>query len=165
MITAAATPAHLSFARRDRVRNVVVVLILVLVLALLWVFAPNFFKINNLINILVQAATIAVMAVGMSVVMIGGGIDLSLPFNAAVSAVLGAMYMRATGGVVAGSLIMLASGTAIGLFNGVAVGYLGMIPFVVTLAMMSRRDRPCGSPIRLAFLTFRQNSSPSFACG
>jgi ribose/xylose/arabinose/galactoside ABC-type transport system permease subunit len=137
MTSAAATPAHLSFARRARVRNVVVALILVLVLALLWVFAPNFFKINNLINILVQAATIAVMAVGMSVVMIGGGIDLSLPFNAAVSAVLGAMYMRATGGVVVGSLIMLASGTAIGLFNGVAVGYLGMIPFVVTLAMMS----------------------------
>jgi ribose transport system permease protein len=77
------------------------------------------------------------MAVGMSVVMIGGGIDLSLPFSAAVSAVLGAMYMRATGDVVAGSLIMLASATAIGLFNGVAVGYLGMIPFVVTLAMMS----------------------------
>ena len=66
MTSAAATPAHLSFARRGPVRNVVVALILVLVLALLWVFAPNFFKINNLINILVQAATIAVMAVGMS---------------------------------------------------------------------------------------------------
>jgi ribose/xylose/arabinose/galactoside ABC-type transport system permease subunit len=108
MITAAAPPAPLPLARRYRVRNVAVVLILVLVLALLWAFAPNFFKINNLINILVQAATIAVMAVGMSVVMIGGGIDLSLPFSAAVSAVLGAMYMRATGGVVVGSLIMLA---------------------------------------------------------
>jgi ABC-type glucose/galactose transport system permease subunit len=136
-MTAAVSSAPLSFARRYRARNFLVALIIILVLGLLGVFAPNFFKINNLINILVQAATLAVMAVGMSVVMIGGGIDLSLPFSAAVSAVLGAMYMRATGGVVLGSLIMLASATAIGLLNGVAVGYLGMIPFVVTLAMMS----------------------------
>jgi ribose/xylose/arabinose/galactoside ABC-type transport system permease subunit len=135
-MTAVASPVPLSLGRY-RARTVVVALIVALVLGLLWLFAPNFFKINNLINILVQAATLAVMAVGMSVVMIGGGIDLSLPFSAAVSAVLGAMYMRATGDVIVGSLIMLAAATAIGLFNGAAVGYLGMIPFVVTLAMMS----------------------------
>jgi ribose/xylose/arabinose/galactoside ABC-type transport system permease subunit len=93
-MTAVVSPLPLSFGRY-RARTVVVALIVVLVLGLLWVFAPNFFKINNLINILVQAATLAVMDAGMSVVMIGGGIDLSLPFNAAVSAVLGAMYMRA----------------------------------------------------------------------
>lgn len=135
-MTAVVSPVPLSFGRY-RARTVLVALIVALVLGLLWEYAPNFFKINNLINILVQAATLAVMAVGMSVVMIGGGIDLSLPFNAAVSAVLGAMYMRATGDVIVGSLIMLAAATAIGLFNGAAVGYLGMIPFVVTLAMMS----------------------------
>jgi ribose/xylose/arabinose/galactoside ABC-type transport system permease subunit len=135
-MTAVISPVPLSFGRY-RARTVVVALIVALVLGLLWVFAPNFFKINNLVNILVQAATLAVMAVGMSVVMIGGGIDLSLPFSAAVSAVLGAIYMRATGDVIVGSLIMLAAATAIGLFNGAAVGYLGMIPFVVTLAMMS----------------------------
>jgi ribose/xylose/arabinose/galactoside ABC-type transport system permease subunit len=136
-MSVAALPAPLAVARRYGARNTVVTLAVVVVLVGLWAFAPNFFKINNIINILVQASTLAVMAVGMSVVMIGGGIDLSLPFSAAVSAVLGAMYMRATGGVAIGSLIMLASATAIGLFNGVAVGYLGMIPFVVTLAMMS----------------------------
>ena len=82
-MTAAVSPVPLSFGR-FRARTVVVALIVVLVLGLLWAFAPNFFKINNLINILVQAATLAEMAV----VMIGGGIDLSLPFIAAVSAVL-----------------------------------------------------------------------------
>jgi ribose/xylose/arabinose/galactoside ABC-type transport system permease subunit len=85
----------------------------------------------------VQASILAVMAVGMAVVMIGGGIDLSLPFNAAVSAVLGAMYMRATGDALGGSAIMLATATGVGLLNGIAVGYLKMIPFVVTLAMTS----------------------------
>lgn len=123
--------------RHTWVRHAAVLLLVVLVLGLLWVFAPNFFKLNNLVNILVQTSILAVMAIGMAVVMIGGGIDLSLPFNAAMSAVLGAMYMRGTGDAVGGAVIMLAAAAGIGLLNGIAVGYLKMIPFVVTLAMMS----------------------------
>jgi ribose/xylose/arabinose/galactoside ABC-type transport system permease subunit len=119
------------------VRPLVSLALCVLVLAVLAMYAPSFFKLNNFINILVQASTLAVMAVGMAVVMIGGGIDLSLPFNAALSAVLGAMYMRATGDPIGGPLVMIGSALAIGVFNGVAVGYLRMIPFVVTLAMMT----------------------------
>jgi ribose/xylose/arabinose/galactoside ABC-type transport system permease subunit len=119
------------------IRPVAVSILCALVLAVLWLYAPTFFKLNNLVNILVQASTLAVLAVGMSTVMIGGGIDLSLPFNAALSAVLGAMYMRATGDAVVGPLIMVAAAMAIGACNGIAVGYLGMIPFVVTLAMMT----------------------------
>jgi len=108
-----------------------------IVLAVLWVYAPSFFKLNNFINILVQSSILAVMAIGMATVMIGGGIDLSLPFNAALSAVFGALYMRAIGEPIGGLLIMIASALAIGAFNGFAVGYLRMIPFVVTLAMMT----------------------------
>jgi ribose transport system permease protein len=109
----------------------------VIVLALLWVSAPSFFKFNNFVNILVQASALAVMATGMAIVMIGGGIDLSLPFSAALSAVFGAMYMRATADAGGGLLIMIMSGLAIGACNGIAVAYLRMIPFVVTLAMMT----------------------------
>jgi ribose/xylose/arabinose/galactoside ABC-type transport system permease subunit len=119
------------------VRPLVSLLLCTLVLGLLATCAPSFFKLNNLINILVQTSTLAVMAVGMAVVMIGGGIDLSLPFNAALSAVFGAMYMRATGDPFGGPVIMIATALAIGAFNGVADGYLRMIPFVVTLAMMT----------------------------
>ncbi len=118
-------------------RVAVTVALVVVVLGIMWIFAPSFFKLNNLVNILVQASTLAVLAIGMSVVMIGGGIDLSLPFNAALSAVLGAMYMRATGDAIGGPLIMISAALCIGAFNGVAVGFLGMIPFVVTLAMMT----------------------------
>src|SRR5437763_14175571 len=119
------------------VRPLASIALCVVVLAVLAIYAPSFFKLNNFINILVQASTVAVMAIGMAVVMIGGGIDLSLPFNAALSAVLGAMYMRATGDPLGGPLVMIASALAIGAFNGIAVGYFNMIPFVVTLAMMT----------------------------
>jgi ribose/xylose/arabinose/galactoside ABC-type transport system permease subunit len=119
------------------VRPAVVAALSALVLVILGLYAPTFFKLNNLVNILVQASTLAVMAVGMATVMIGGGIDLSLPFNAALSAVFGAMYMRATGDAVGGPLVMIATAIGVGAFNGIAVGYLRMIPFVVTLAMMT----------------------------
>jgi len=103
----------------------------------LWIHAPNFYRYNNIINVLLQASLLGMLAIGMAVIMIVGGIDLSLPANMAMSAVLGAFYMKATGDWVTGSLIMAGTGLAIGLINGFAVAKLKMIPFVVTLAMMT----------------------------
>jgi len=136
-VTLAAPLSLAVTARRGWLRPVVTAVLILAILGILWTFGPSFFRINNFINILVQSSSLVILATGMALVMIGGGIDLSLPFNAALSAVLGAMYMRATGDPVIGSLIMLLSGLAIGFFNGIAVGYLKMIPFVVTLAMMT----------------------------
>jgi ribose/xylose/arabinose/galactoside ABC-type transport system permease subunit len=136
-LTIAAPAAFTGSSGRPMLRLAVTLVLVAVVIAVLWLFAPSFFKLNNFINILVQASTLTVLAIGMSTVMIGGGIDLSLPFNAALSAVLGAMYMRATGDAIAGPLVMIAAGIVIGTANGVAVGYLRMIPFVVTLAMMT----------------------------
>lgn len=108
----------------------------VALLAVMFWNAPTFFRVNNLINILVQTSALGVMAVGMSFVMIGGGMDLSIPANMAFSAVMGAYAMR-WGGVAPGIATMLAVGCLIGLFNGIAVSAFGMTPFVVTLATMT----------------------------
>lgn len=119
-------------------KSVVVLVPLMVALALLAVMqwqAPNFFRPNNLINILVQTSSLGVMAIGMCVVMIGGGIDLSIPANMAFSAVIGALAMR--WGVPVGIAVMLLTGAGIGLFNGIAVAIFGMTPFVVTLATMT----------------------------
>lgn len=132
----------LALTAEDRgalLRKLVVVLVPLLVaLALLAVMqwqAPNFFRPNNLINILVQTSSLGVMAIGMCVVMIGGGIDLSIPANMAFSAVMGALAMR--WGIPVGIAVMLLTGAGIGLFNGIAVAVFGMTPFVVTLATMT----------------------------
>jgi ribose/xylose/arabinose/galactoside ABC-type transport system permease subunit len=107
------------------------------IVVVLILFAPNFFKIQNGINIIVQASTLGILAIGMAFVMIGGGIDLSMPANMALAAVLGAMCMAAGVHPLIGCLVMVLAGTAIGLLNGFAVAYLRMIPFVVTLAMLT----------------------------
>ena len=118
-------------------RSILLCALLGSIVVVLTLFAPNFFKVQNGINIIVQASTLGILAIGMGFVMIGGGIDLSLPANMALAAVLGAMCMAAGANPLVGALVMILSGLAIGLLNGFAVAYLRMIPFVVTLAMLT----------------------------
>ena len=113
------------------------VLVLVVVIGLLAIFVPNFFTARNIVNILMQASALGLMAIGLTAVLIGGGIDLSIPSVMAMSAVFGAIVMRDGGHPLVGCLVMLATASLAGCINGYAVAYLKMIPFVVTLAMMT----------------------------
>ena len=105
---------------------------------------PNFLKTDNLLNIANQIAVIAIMAIGMTMVIITGGIDLSVGSLAALSAVMAARLIRDhCGGVDASTLgMMLACAAAIatcgllGGLSGTLVTLFGIPPFIVTLAMM-----------------------------
>jgi ribose/xylose/arabinose/galactoside ABC-type transport system permease subunit len=118
-------------------QRIISIALMAATLVAIGIYAPNFFRYHNISNILLQTSLLGVMTIGMTVVMIVGGIDLSLPANMAMSAILGALYMRATGGWALGGAIMIVSGALIGMVNGLAVARLKMIPFVVTLAMMT----------------------------
>lgn len=108
---------------------------LFLVFAVISIFVPYFFTGNNLISVLIQASSLAMMAIGITAVLITGGIDLSIPGIMALSAIFGGMFIHNGGNPFVGALIMVAVSTALGAINGFAVSYLKMIPFVVTLAM------------------------------
>lgn len=105
---------------------------------------PNFLKADNLLNIANQIAVIAILAIGMTVVIITGGIDLSVGSLIALSAVITAMIVRDfCGGVHAGAAGMLVAGLGgmalcggCGLISGAFITRLRMPPFIVTLAMM-----------------------------
>lgn len=108
------------------------------VLLLLEIYAPHFFRANNLLNVLLQASVLGVLAIGMTFVMVSGGIDLSMPATMAFGAVLGGLVMHGQPDRIAlGTLVMLGVPLAIGTFNGIAVAYMRMLPFVVTLATMT----------------------------
>jgi len=92
-------------------------------------------------NVLLQASLLGLPASGMTVVMIVCVIDLSSPANVAMSAVAGALYMKSSGNWTLGTLIIIGTGAAIGIVNGIAVARLRMIPFVVTLATMTAISR------------------------
>jgi ribose/xylose/arabinose/galactoside ABC-type transport system permease subunit len=91
---------------------------------------------HNIINVLTRSSPLGLMVIGITAVLIGGGIDLSIPPMMALGGILGAMYMRAGGNPILGGLIMVAICSFGGAINGYAVSYLRMIPFVVTLSMM-----------------------------
>ncbi len=92
---------------------------------------------QNLFNITRNFTFVAIIALGQTLVIITGGIDLSVgSVLALVSMVLG-VTMQAGNGIAVGVLAALAVALLIGLFEGVLIAYLGMPPFVVTLGMLS----------------------------
>lgn len=106
-----------------------------LLLISLAVFVPGFMTVGNVINIFDQASTTGILAIGLTLILITNGIDISLPSILACSAVSGAIVMRDTQNALLGILCMLLVGLLCGFANGFAVAKMGMIPFVVTLSM------------------------------
>src|SRR5215207_8421433 len=109
-------------------------------LAIVVVFAvlsPNFLTERNLLNILQQSSINACVALGMTLVIIAGGIDLSVGPTAAISAIAAAAMM--IGGVPMALAIPAAVllGAAAGAANGMLVAYGGLQPFIVTLGTLS----------------------------
>ena len=105
---------------------------------------PNFLKSENLLNIANQIAVIAIVAIGMTMVIITGGIDLSVGSLIALSAVLAARFIRDFAGGASATLggmllaciaAMLVCGI-VGAFSGMMVTRFRIPPFIVTLAMM-----------------------------
>ncbi|MDA1231462.1 MAG: ABC transporter permease [Planctomycetota bacterium] len=104
---------------------------------------PAFLKASNLIGVANQTAVYAVIAIGMTMVIITGGIDLSVGSLVALSSVIATMIIRDNGGVSASTttvvfafLIAVLAAAAAGAFNGMMVTAFQLPPFIVTLAMM-----------------------------
>lgn len=97
---------------------------------------PKFITPGNLAAIARQTAVITIMAMGMTMVMVSGGIDLSVGSIVGLSGVLGAMAMTQTTPAVTGFLVCLIIGAACGLMNGTAITTLKIPAFIVTLGAM-----------------------------
>ena len=99
--------------------------------------SPYFLTANNLLNILLQAATISIIAAGFTVVLIGGEIDLSIGSAIGLTAsVVAILVIREGLPVAPGIVLALGVGLALGLFNGYVTVYFRMPSFVVTLATL-----------------------------
>ncbi|HYF35327.1 MAG TPA: ABC transporter permease, partial [Prosthecobacter sp.] len=105
---------------------------------------PTFLKLENLMNIANQIAIIAILAIGMTMVIITGGIDLSVGSLLALAAVVATWLIREYGGAQeAGAVTMVAACAGavmvtglVGGMSGVLTTRFGLPPFIVTLAVM-----------------------------
>src|SRR6186997_1512471 len=91
---------------------------------------------RNELLILTQASAIGVVAVGMTFVMIGGGIDLSVGALVALTSVVCTLDTYQRFGPWIMILVALAAGTIAGLVNGFLIAYGRIVPFIATLAML-----------------------------
>jgi ribose transport system permease protein len=110
---------------------------LAVVLAVILSFiSPHFFTERNMFNILDQSVVLGIVAVGMTLVILTGGIDLSVGSVAGLTGIVLALLLKELPIPVA---IMLAvgCGALIGLFSGILIAVFGLAPFVVTLGVMA----------------------------
>ena len=97
--------------------------------------ARNFFSVDNVLNIIKNASYIGILAVGMTFVLLTGGIDLSVGSIMYLASISAGLIMRATNiPVGVGLLIAIGIGALYGAFNAFCIVRLRIVPFLVTLA-------------------------------
>jgi ribose transport system permease protein len=98
--------------------------------------SPHFLTQTNLSSVVRQTAVIDIMALGMTLIIISGGIDLSVGAILAMAGLFGTMALEKGQPIAAGVAVGLATGAACGLLNGVLITQLRVNPFIVTLGTL-----------------------------
>ena len=110
----------------------------VVICIILSILSPHFLNVNNLLNVVVQISINFTIAVGMTFVILKGGIDLSVGSNVALVGLFMALFMNNVQMPVLPSiLISLVIASFFGLINGLLVTVVKLPPFIATLGMMS----------------------------
>lgn len=121
------------FAQREATVFCIIVLT-VIVVALL---EPNFLNASNLRSVAIAVSTDGLLAIGLCLVLILGGIELSVGGVAAMTCVIAGYLCLGGVNIWIACLASVAAGIFVGIFNGFMVSKVGLPPFIVTLAMMN----------------------------
>ena len=121
----------------DILKKYGIFLVLVVIVLILSLVSPVFFSTRNLLNILRQISVIGIIAVGMTFVIISGGIDLSVGSIVAIAGVIATSVAHPGDSVPLAFLLGGLAGLAAGSVNGFIVAKGKVAPFIVTLGMMT----------------------------
>jgi len=129
---------------RQRLRSTETMIFLAVILECLAfsILSPSFLTLNNFVNVTLQIAIYGILAVGMTLIMITGGIDLSVGSVVALAGVVAAIVSKkglfpADLMVLIAILAGLSVGAAIGALSGGLIARFSIPPFIVTLALMT----------------------------
>lgn len=110
---------------------------LFLLCVIIAIATPRFLTLSNITNVLTQIAVNAIIAVGMSFVILTGGIDLSVGSTVALSGSVAASVVLSTGSIPLAIIAAIIVGAVIGLINGILVSKGKLQAFIATLATMT----------------------------
>ncbi|NNM46823.1 ABC transporter permease subunit [Knoellia koreensis] len=142
--------------------------VLVVLVALMAVIAPNFASVDNLFNIARSISINAILAAGLTFVILTAGIDLSVGSIVAVSGVVAVMTALAGAPAPVAILVGILAGAAAGFVNGALTAYLSLAAFIITLGTMTllrglAYTLTDGQPIVSNTLNFRDIGNGYFA--
>jgi ribose/xylose/arabinose/galactoside ABC-type transport system permease subunit len=121
----------------NRARQFGTLIGLVALCSVLWILTPYFLTVSNLLNVAEQTSINAIVAVGMTFVILSGGIDLSVGSIVALSGVVLGVALRDGQPLALALALTLVIGAVCGEVNGLLVSHGGLPPFIVTLGTMS----------------------------
>lgn len=120
----------------NSIKNAGILLALIGLGVFLSIVSDVFLTVSNITNIFRQVSSNLILSIGTALVILTGGIDVSIGSIMAFSSAVAASLMVKVGCILA-SVVGLLVGAALGALNGIAVGLLGLEPFVVTLSSMA----------------------------
>lgn len=118
----------------DKYKSLIGLIILCVVITIV---SPAFMTLSNITNIFTQVSTNAIIAIGMTFVILTGGIDLSVGSTVAISGALAASILKSTNNIPLAILVAAITGIVIGLINGILISKGKLQAFIVTLATMT----------------------------
>ncbi len=114
-----------------------ILLVLLTLIIILGITVPVFLSPRNIRNVLQQVATLGIVSLGMTILMISGGIDLSVGSSISVTAVIVGSLLKAGAPVLPIIILGLAVGSCMGLINGTLAAHTKAHPFILTLGTMT----------------------------
>lgn len=126
-----------SFFTKEKLFEYKSIIALLVFMVLVSIISPSFFTADNLLNILRQSSVNAIIAVGMTFVILTSGIDLSVGSVLALTGALAATLVGMDFNLMVVVTVTLAAGTALGCLSGLIIAKGGVQPFIATLATMS----------------------------
>jgi ribose transport system permease protein/L-arabinose transport system permease protein len=145
--------------------NLSLIFALVILVALIASQTPYFFTARNLLNIGQNLSVVGLLSVGMTVVIVSNGLDISVGSIAGVASISSAILVTIVGTVVGGVLVGIAVGALLGVVNAAIITYLRVNPVVATLATLSAYQgvafliAPGGRPVSVLNPEFAQLGS------
>ncbi|TSD59533.1 ABC transporter permease [Variovorax sp. KBS0712] len=113
--------------------RLLVVLLLCIALALV---SESFATTGNALNVLRQASLLFLLASGLTLVILTGGLDLSVGANVGLSACVAGVVIQTSGSITMGVLAAMACGTVVGLLNATLITVFRLPPFIATYGML-----------------------------
>jgi len=121
----------------ENIINISLFIILIFMLGIFSLINNKFLGVQNIMNIFLQSSVIAVCAIGVTLVIISGGIDLSTGSNIALGGAVGALILTRSGNAFLSIIGTIIACTLVGLLNGFAIGRFKINPLMMTLGTMS----------------------------